>query len=92
MPKKFAYLPEKELCAGNKVYHRIDGYNYYQNYTSPLKNRRCPYCPKFRRTSLRNRKKRENNYSCEGISPNSGAPLWKWMTNKTKKARILHLH
>merc|ERR1712064_86753 len=37
---KMKYLPDKELCAGHKVYRRIDAYKYYKNYKRPRSNRR----------------------------------------------------
>ena len=88
------YLPKKELCAGHKVFRRIDGYKYYKNYRTPKPNKRCPYCPEFRRVKLSNRvRDMEVKYgqadSCTG---DSGGPLWKWMkVNNKKKASIIHL-
>ena len=91
---KMKYLPDKELCAGHKVFRRIDAYKYYKNSKWPRSNKRCPYCPDFRRVKLSkhgwNREvKYGQTYSCTG---DSGGPLWKWMRqNNKKKARIIHL-
>ena len=91
---KMKYLPDKELCAGHKVYRRIDAYKYYKNYKRPKSNRRCPYCPEFRRVTVsKHRWNMEVKYgqtdSCTG---DSGGPLWKWMRqNNKKKARTIHL-
>ena len=88
-----SYLPKKELCAGHKIYRRIDGYKYYKRASTPRKNRRCPLCPKFKRVRLAKRfQEKEVKYgqtdSCTG---DSGGPLWKWIGKKKPRARVIHL-
>ena len=90
------FLPKREICAANKYIRRIDAYvHYYRGkLTEPRANKKCPYCPKFRRVKLANRVKDDvvrykTTDSCVG---DSGGPLWKWMGGTNKKAKLTHLH
>ena len=70
-------LKNRELCAGNKIFRRIDGYKMLSS-------------EKFRRVPLRKRG-RDNEVrwgeidACQG---DSGGPLWKWM-GRTKPKAVL---
>ena len=55
-PKSTKYVPKKELCAGNRFFRRIDAYRYYPRRSRPRANKKCPYCPKFQRVKLADRK------------------------------------
>ena len=75
--KGLIYSPNRELCAANAYRRRIDGYRYYPRHKKPIASRKCPFCPKFRRIKLADRKKdKEIRYgrtdSCGG---DSGGPL-----------------
>ena len=87
------YVPKKELCAGNRFFRRIDAYRYYPKRSRPRANKKCPYCPKFQRVKLADRKEdTEVRYGLtDACGGDSGGPLWKWMGKKKHRARFLHL-
>ena len=82
------FLPNREICAASKYILRIDAYILYYRSKKPRANRKCPFCPRFRRAKLANRvKDKKIRYgktdSCVG---DSGGPLWKWMGKTNPKA------
>ena len=84
------FLPNREICAASRYTRRVDAYiHYYRGRRKkPKANRKCPFCPKFRRVKLAKRvKDKEIKYgktdSCAG---DSGGPLWKWMGKDNPKA------
>ena len=91
--KTLKYVPKKELCAGNRFYRRIDAYRYYPNSKRPKANKWCPYCPKFQRVKLADRKEDAKvRYGLtDACGGDSGGPLWKWMGKKKPRVRFLHL-
>ena len=84
------FLPKREICAASRYTRRIDAYiHYYRGRRKkPRANRKCPFCPRFRRLKLANRvKDKEIKYGkTDSCSGDSGGPLWKWMGKKNPKA------
>jgi secreted trypsin-like serine protease len=72
-----------ELCAGKRVYRRIDAYRRYR--TKKKKH------SKFVRVPIKDRKiDKQTRYggrdSCSG---DSGGPLWKWMNLKGRQRAVI---
>ena len=84
------FLPKREICAASRYTRRIDAYiHYYRGKRKkPRANRKCPFCPRFRRLKLANRvKDKEIKYGkTDSCSGDSGGPLWKWMGKVNTKA------